>query len=60
MPARMLAPVQAFHDYRMFGVLPRAGGSFDQDALLMEEMRIVAGVVNEDEHAKAEKEARKK
>lgn len=47
----LLAPVQAYLDFRRFGVLPRAGGSFDQDAELMDELRVVAAIVEEAEAA---------
>jgi hypothetical protein len=45
--------VQAYLDYRRFGMLPRAGGTFDQPAELMEEIRIVAAIVEEAEAAAA-------
>jgi hypothetical protein len=49
----MLAPIQAFYDHRLFGQLPRLGGTFDQDPDLMEEMRQVAGIVAEEEERQA-------
>jgi hypothetical protein len=47
----LLAPVQAYLDFRRFSILPRAGGTFDQPAELMDEIRIVAAIVEEAEAA---------
>jgi hypothetical protein len=51
LPRDPLRPVQAFLDFRRFGILPHAGGTFDQDAELMEDLRYVAGVVSAAEKA---------
>lgn len=53
-----LAAVQAYADLRNFGGLPRQGGTFDQPADLLEEMRVVAAVVTRHENARREQEAR--
>ena len=45
-PETPLASVQAYIDWRLFGALPCPGGSFDQPAELLEEMRVVASAVN--------------
>ena len=44
-PARALAPVTAYLDFVRFRTLPRVGGTFDQPAQLMEELRVVADIV---------------
>lgn len=44
-------------DFRAFGKLPRAGGTFDQPAGLLEEMRTVDSIVRSAERAR-EKRAR--
>ena len=54
-PEIPLPAVQAYGDLRSFGVLPRAGGSFDQPAGLIEEMRYVDSVVRKAERAEQEK-----
>jgi hypothetical protein len=41
-----LAAVQAYLDHAVFGALPYAGGTFEQPAWLLEEMRVVAAHVN--------------
>jgi hypothetical protein len=58
-PETPLASVQAYVDHMLFGALPRPGGTFDQPAELIEEMRVVASEVNkkrnaERKHAEAE------
>lgn len=41
MPERPLAAIVAYADFLRFGALPRAGGTQDQPAGLMRELRIV-------------------
>ena len=45
----MLPEVQAYVDWRRFGVLPHAGGTFDQPAELLAGMRYVAARVEQAE-----------
>lgn len=55
--------VQAYIDLKHFGVLPRAGGTFDQDAELMDELRIVSNTVEAArvrERDRLEREAKRK
>lgn len=49
-------PIQAYLDWRRFGVLPRAGGTFDQPDELLDDMRTVAEIVEEAERKRAENE----
>lgn len=56
LPETPLPAVQAFVDNRRFGCLPRAGGSFDQDARLMRELHEVAAIVEKVEAEKAKQE----
>jgi hypothetical protein len=51
-PHPALPAVQAYADFRRFGVLPRAGGTFDQPAGLLEEMRVVHAIVTRAEQPK--------
>lgn len=46
-PETPLAAVQAYVDHATFGELPYPGGTFDQPAELLEDMRYVAAIVNE-------------
>lgn len=48
----VLEAVQAFIDYRRFGALPFAGALWQQSAELVEELRIVAEIVEEAEAAR--------
>jgi hypothetical protein len=57
-PRRPLAAVQAYLDLQNFGSLPRAGGTFDQPAELLEEMRVVASHVNTARRKRAEEQER--
>lgn len=43
-------------DWRRFGTLPYAGGAFEQPADLLEEMRIVASIVERAEAAQRKRE----
>lgn len=54
-----MAAVQAYLDLQHFGSLPYGGGSFDQPAELMDEIRYVAGKV-EAAREKAREKAQKK
>lgn len=58
-PDTPLPPVQAYADFRRFGVLPRAGGSFDQPAGLMADMRLVHGIVSQHEAQERKRGARR-
>lgn len=53
-----MAAIQAYVDLKHFGVLPRDGGTFDQDAALMDELRLVSNVVEEHRHRAREREVR--
>lgn len=44
-------------DLRRFGQLPHAGGTFDQPAELLDEMRLVASIVEKAEAAERKREA---
>ena len=58
-----MAAVQAYIDLKHFGVLPRAGGTFDQDAALMEDLRFVSNTVEaarKREHDRLEREAKRR
>lgn len=62
-PETPLAGVQAYVYWRLFGALPRPGGSFDQPSDLIEEMVQVASIVNAKtnaEHKQAESELRRR
>lgn len=55
--------VQAYIDLKHFGVLPRSGGTFDQDAELMDELRLVSNTVEAArarEREKLERDAKRK
>lgn len=54
-PAAPLPGVRAYLDFRRFGQLARGGGSFEQPAWLMAEMRRVASVVEAREAREAER-----
>lgn len=61
-PVTPLASVQAYVYWRLFGALPRPGGSFDQPSDLLEEMAQVASAVNAKtnaEHKQAERGLRR-
>lgn len=49
MPKHPLASVIAFVDFKRFGVLPYAGGTFDQPSDLMDEMRLIHDVLTDKE-----------
>lgn len=51
-PYPALPAVQAYADFRRFGVLPHAGGTFDQPAQLLEELRVVHAIVVRGEQPK--------
>lgn len=58
-----MAAIQAYVDFKYFGKLPRAGGTFDQPADLMDELRDVASIVHaaeRREHDKAKREAERR
>lgn len=58
-----MAAVQAYVDLKHFGTLPRAGGTFDQDADLMDDLRLVANTVEAArarERDRADREAKRK
>lgn len=58
-----MAAVQAYVDLKHFGVLPRAGGTFDQDAELMDDLRLVSNTVEAArtrERERLEREAKRK
>ena len=57
-PAQPLAAVQAYVDWRRFGSLPHAGGTFDQPAHLLEGMRVVHAVVAERDEREQKKMAK--
>lgn len=53
-PTPALQSVQAYADFLRFGVLPYAGGTFEQPGWLLEEMRTVHGIY-QDERATIER-----
>lgn len=60
MPRRPLAAVVAYVDFLRFGVLPRAGGTFDQPGELMDEFRLVRDTALPIAAARAEAEAKRR
>jgi hypothetical protein len=59
--------VQAFADLRSFGQLPYAGGTYEQPALLMRDLRLIAfahekeeGVIAKEEREKARRKSSRK
>lgn len=51
-----MAAIVAFEDFQRFGVLPKAGGTFDQPDQLMGELRLVADRVADAQQQKAKQE----
>jgi hypothetical protein len=55
MPRYPLRAITALADYHRFGVLPYAGGSFQQPAELMEELRLAREWAAEQAEIEAER-----
>jgi hypothetical protein len=64
LPAAPLTPVTAYLEHERWGVLPYAGGTFDQPADLLAEMSIVKAIVETRRHerqkAELEQQARRR
>jgi hypothetical protein len=55
-----MAAIVAYGDFLRFGVLPRAGGTFDQPGELMIEFRLVRDTAAPIAEAKAERDAKQR
>lgn len=51
-----MAAIQAWVDNKRFGVMPYAGGSFDQEPWLMREMHQVAVIIEREQTAELERQ----